>query len=93
MRAEPTASFGVGLDAHLNPLGMDKRRESEDFGTQVAFKADAMIAQAAAAANETMTVFSEEERSIIQRLRREYLPPLQHGGRPRAPSSRISTRS
>ena len=61
------ASFGVGLDAHLNPLGMDKRRESEDFGTQVAFKADAMIAQAAAAANETMTVFSEEERSIIQR--------------------------
>lgn len=35
------ASFGVGLDAHLNPLGMDKRRESEDFGTQVAFKADA----------------------------------------------------
>ena len=61
------ASFGVGLNAHLNPLGMDKRREEEDFGTQVAFKADAMIAQASAAANETMTVFSEEERSIIQR--------------------------
>lgn len=60
------ASFGVGYPAHMNPLGM-AGLEDQDFATQVAFKADAMIAQAAAAASETNTVFSEEERSIIQR--------------------------
>lgn len=60
------ATFGVGHSAHMNPLGMSGL-ERQDFGSQVAFKADAMIAQAAAAASETNTVFSEEERSIIQR--------------------------
>lgn len=60
------ATFGVGKPAHMNPLGMSGL-EHQDFATQVAFKADAMIAQAAAAASETDTVFSEEERSIIQR--------------------------
>lgn len=60
------ATFGVGHDAHMNPLGMSGL-EGQDFATQVAFKADAMIAQAAAAASETNTVFSDEERSIIQR--------------------------
>lgn len=60
------ATFGVGYPAHMNPLGMTGL-EHQDFGTQVAFKADAMIAQAAAAASESKTVFSEEERSIIQR--------------------------
>lgn len=60
------ATFGVGHDAHMNPLGMGGL-EHQDFETQVAFKADAMIAQAAAAAAENGTVFSEEEGSIIQR--------------------------
>lgn len=60
------ATFGVGHPAHMNPLGMTGL-EHQDFGTQVAFKADAMIAQAAAAASESNTIFSEEERSIIQR--------------------------
>ncbi|MDO4596683.1 MAG: DUF87 domain-containing protein [Coriobacteriaceae bacterium] len=60
------ATFGVGFDAHLNPLGMGGL-EGRDFGTQVAFKADAMIAQAAAASSESGAMFSEEEQSIIQR--------------------------
>lgn len=60
------ATFGVGYNAHMNPLGMSGL-EHQDFGTQVAFKADAMIAQAAAAASETNMAFSDEERSIIQR--------------------------
>lgn len=71
---------------------MDKRRESEDFGTQVAFKADAMIAQAAAAANETMTVFSEEERSIIQRCVENIFRRYNMEGAA-SRSSRTSTRS
>ncbi len=60
------ATFGTGRDAHMNPLGM-AGLEHQDFGSQVAFKADAMIAQAAAAAAETRMGLSEEERSIIQR--------------------------
>lgn len=60
------ATFGVGHESHINPLGMSGL-EGQDFATQVAFKADAMIAQAAAAASETQTVFSDEERSLIQR--------------------------
>ena len=60
------ATFAVNGDAHMNPLGM-AGLEGRDFGTQVTFKADAMIAQAAAAASETNMAFSEEERSIIQR--------------------------
>ena len=60
------ASFGVGHPAHLNPLGMEGL-EHQDFGAQVSFKADAMLAQASAAAEETGTSFSDEERSIIQR--------------------------
>lgn len=60
------ATFGVDSDVHLNPLEMigleDQTRES-----QVAFKVDAMLAQAAASAEESGTGLADEEATIIQR--------------------------
>lgn len=60
------ATFGVGYDNHLNPLG---REGLEHLGheSMVANKASAIIAQASAAGIETGSPLTEEERSIIQR--------------------------
>lgn len=60
------ATFGVGKHAHLNPLGM-MGLEGRSDETQVAFKADAIIAQAGASAEEAGMPLTDEERSIIQR--------------------------
>lgn len=73
------ATFGVGYDAHLNPLGMGGL-ENRDWGTQVTFKADAMIAQAAAASSESGVAFSEEESSIIQRCVENVFRRWREGG-------------
>ncbi len=60
------ASFGPGSDAHLNPLGMADVSELSPE-QQVAFKADAIVATSAAAADDTTKPLDDAERSIIQR--------------------------
>lgn len=60
------ATFGVGHRNYLNPLGRDGL-EGLGWEQVVADKASALIAQASAAAIETGTSLSEEERSVIQR--------------------------
>lgn len=60
------ATFGVDHRNYLNPLGREGL-EHMGYETQVANKASALIAQASSAAEETGTVLTEEERSIIQR--------------------------
>ena len=60
------ATFGPDASVHLNPLGMvgieDRSEEA-----QIAFKCDAILAQAGAAADEAGRPLSDEDRSIIQR--------------------------
>ena len=60
------ASFGPGTSAHLNPLGMADVSELSPE-KQVAFKADAIVATSAAAADDTNKPLDDAERSIIQR--------------------------
>lgn len=60
------ATFGTGHGAHLNPLGMMGLEDRSDEA-QVAFKSDAILAQAGASAEESGMPLTDEERSIIQR--------------------------
>lgn len=60
------ATFGVDSDTHLNPLAM-VGLEDQSEESQVAFKTDAILAQAGASAEEAGMPLSDEERSIIQR--------------------------
>lgn len=60
------ATFGVGHDSYLNPLG-SAGLESLGYDAMVASKASAIIAQASSTGIETGSPVSEEERSIIQR--------------------------
>lgn len=60
------ATFGVGHPYHLNPLGTGALGQL-GHDRVVADKASALIAQASAAAIETGTSLTEEERSVIQR--------------------------
>ena len=61
-----SATFGVGRKCHLNPLGMMGLEDQSDEN-QIAFKADAVLAQAGASAEEAGMPLTDEERSIIQR--------------------------
>ena len=77
--------FGVGTGTYLNPfdtVSVSHMSRAE----QIAFKIDAMLAQAGASAEETGTPLSEVEQSIIQRCveiafqkaeeREDGLPPI-----------------
>ncbi len=76
----PAVSFGPDSDAHLNPLGMvgveDRSEEA-----QIAFKCDAILAQAGAAAAEAGRPLSDEDRSIIQRCVEETYRDAERDGR------------
>lgn len=60
------ATFGPDSDVHLNPLGM-AGVEDRSEEAQIAFKADAILAQAGAAAQEAGRPLDDADRSIIQR--------------------------
>lgn len=60
------ATFGVGHDTRLNPFGMPGLEDRSDEA-QIAFKTDAVLAQAGASAAEAGLPLTDEERSIIQR--------------------------
>ena len=60
------ASFGPDSDAYLNPLGM-VGVEDKSADSQVAFKCDAILAQASASAEQSGNPLGDEERSIIKR--------------------------
>lgn len=59
-------SFGVDCDTHLNPFDLSNLSEMSREA-QIAFKADAMLAQAAASAAESGKGLEESEQSIIDR--------------------------
>lgn len=59
-------SFGVDSDTHLNPFDLTTLSEMS-HEAQVSFKADAMLAQAAASAAEGGSGIDEAEKSIIDR--------------------------
>lgn len=73
------ANFGPDTDVHLNPLGMVgvEDRSSE---AQIAFKCDAILAQAGAAAQEAGRPLSDEDRSIIQRCVEDVYRESAHEG-------------
>ena len=60
------ANFGPDSDTHLNPFDMIGI-ENRSSDAQVAFKADAILAQASASAEAAGFPLSDEDRSIIQR--------------------------
>lgn len=74
------ATFGPDSDVHLNPLGMVgvEDRSSE---AQIAFKCDAILAQAGAAAQEAGRPLSDEDRSIIQRCVEDVYRESERDGR------------
>lgn len=73
------ASFGPDSDVHLNPLGM-VGVETLSPEAQLAFKADAILAQAGAAADEAGRPLSDEDRSIIQRCVEEVYRDAERNG-------------
>ena len=78
-----TYHFGVGTGTHLNPfdtVSVEHMTRNE----QIAFKVDAMLAQAGASAAEAGSNFSEVDQSLVQRLHRACLP---EGRRARRQSS------
>ena len=60
------ANFGPDSESYLNPLGM-VGVENRSTDAQIAFKADAILAQASASAEAAGFPLSDEDRSIIQR--------------------------
>lgn len=60
------ATFGVSSASHMNPLG-SLGVEGKSRREQIAFKCDALIAYASAAAEESKVPFTDEQRSILQR--------------------------
>lgn len=74
------ASFGPDSDVHLNPLGL-VGVETLSPEAQLAFKADAILAQAGAAADEAGRPLSDEDRSIIQRCVEEVYRDAERDGR------------
>ena len=60
------ASFGPDSECYLNPLGM-VGVENRSRGSQVAFKCDAILAQASASAEQSGNPLTDEDRSIIKR--------------------------
>ena len=76
------ATFGVGRDTHLNPLGMMGLEDQSDEN-QIAFKADAVLAQAGASAEEAGMPLTDEERSVIQRcVERVFMQARRDGREP-----------
>lgn len=76
------ATFGVGQTSHLNPLAMTGLEGMADE-TQIAFKADAVLAQAGASAEESGMPLTDEERSVIQRcVERTYMEARVKGREP-----------
>ena len=74
------ATFGVGHDTKLNPLAM-LGLEDRDDATQIAFKADAILAQAGASAEEGGAALGEEERSFIQKAVEQVFADAREEGR------------
>lgn len=78
-----TYHFGVGTGTHLNPfdtVSVEHMTRNE----QIAFKVDAMLAQAGASAAEAGSNFSEVDQSLVQRCTGACLP---EGRRARRQSS------
>lgn len=76
--------FAVNSDTYLNPLDITSSARMSNI-EQVAFKVDAMLAQAGASAADANTNLSETEQSIIQRCVEEAFRRASvraHGGMP-----------